>query len=697
MHLRISASLSLGILLFAGINLQPVVPAPAEKGKEHKADVIVYGGTVGGVVAAVAAAREGKSVILLEPGKHIGGMASGGLGATDTGNRATIGGYSREFFDRVKAHYVKKYGADSQQVKDCSDGFRFEPHVAELILREMLKEAKVDVHFGQRLLEVETLSELKDGKRIGPRIVALRTEKDMDYTAQVYIDASYEGDVMAKAGVKYTVGREGREKYNEPLAGVQEYSPKHQWPIKLSAFDEKKQLLPLISQEPLGKPGEADKKVQAYNFRMCMTKNKDNLVPWPKPKNYDPKRYELMARYLEKKPDLKVGQLMNPIMMPNGKTDTNNNGPISTDHIGANWDYPEADYKRRAEIWQDHGEYQQGLMYFLANDPRVPKALQEEMRSWGLAKDEFTDTDHWPHQLYIREARRMIGEYVITQHDVAEKRTKEDSVGMGSYNMDSHHVQRVVDKDGNVLNEGDFQIGTRPYAIPYRSLVPKHRECDNLLVPVCCSTSHVAYGSVRMEPVFMILGQASGVAACLAIDHKTSVQHIPLDKLIEKLKQQKAVLSPDELPMTSVPSKGLDPAKLPGIIVDDTKAGKTGHWTPSRSGVPYVGDSYLHDNNDDKGKKSIRFTPHLPSAGKYEVFLYYASNPNRATNVPVVIHSREGEKTVKVNQRNPLKEHQPLRLGAFEFDAGDKGWVEIRTTDTDGYVIADAVGFVKQE
>jgi hypothetical protein len=513
---------------------------PAKPNQDRTVEVVVYGGTASGVIAAVAAAREGKTVLLLEPGKHLGGMVSGGLGATDYGNRASIGGYSREFFSRVREYYVQKYGPNAPQVKDCSDGFHFEPHVAELIFKAMLKEAKVEVLFEQsRLLTV---------RKTGPRIDFIVTNDGRTYvynksSASVFIDATYEGDLMAKAKVSYAIGREGRDQYKESIAGVQARSPAHQWSVPVAPWNGDK-LLPFVQPGPAGDPGAADKKTQAYNFRLCMTKVKDNQVPFPKPAKYDADRYELLARYLAQKPALKVGQLMNPVAMPNGKTDTNNNGPFSTDFIGGNWDYPEGDEAVRKRIWQEHVDYTQGFLYFLANDPRVPEALQKEMRTWGLAKDEFTDTGNWPHQLYVREARRMIGAYVMTQADIMDQRTKDDSVGLGSYNTDSHHVQRVATKDGAVLNEGDFQVRVQPYAIPYRSLVPKAAECENLLVPVCMSASHVAYGTVRMEPVYMILGQASGVAAALAIDGKASVQKIPVDQLLARLRAQKAVLSP---------------------------------------------------------------------------------------------------------------------------------------------------------
>jgi hypothetical protein len=662
-------------------------PLAAQATKSVEADVAVYGGTASGVIAAVAAAREGKTVVIFEPGKHLGGMVSGGLGATDVGNAAAVGGYSREFFDRVRDYYVKKYGPQSQQVKDCSGGFRFEPHVAELIFGEMLKEARVPVYFDQRLATA-TLD--------GTAIASITMKSSLIAKAKVFIDASYEGDVMARAKVRYAIGREGRDEYGESIAGVQKFSPAHQWPVKVSPLANGKKLLPLVQSEPAGAPSAGDKKTQAYNFRMCMTQDPVQRVPFPKPKNYDPARYELLARYLEKRPDVKVGQLMNPVKVPNGKTDTNNNGPFSTDHIGANWDYPEADADARAAIRQDHVDYQQGFMYFLANDPRVPPALHKEMNAWGLAKDEFKDTGNWPHQLYVREARRMLGEYVMTQTDIMDKRVKDDSVGLGSYNTDSHHVQRVVGDDGFVINEGDFQVRVLPYAIPYRSLVPKASECTNLLVPVCCSASHVAYGTIRMEPVYMILGQASGVAAAIAVDEKLGVQQVPYAKLGEKLKKQKAVLSPEGIgPKALVNVNRLDPAKMAGIVVDDEEAKKTGAWTHSLSAGPFVAGGYLHDNNEEPGKRSVRFEAKLPKAGDYEVRLHYAPHANRATNVLVVIHHAGGKSAIRVNQRQGHAD-KGYRLGVFNFEPG-KAAVEVRNDDANGYVIADAVQWIPQE
>jgi hypothetical protein len=653
-------------------------------------DVVVYGGTAGGVIAAVAAAREGKSVLLIEPGKHLGGMVSGGLGATDTGNRSAIGGYSKEFFDRVREYYVRQYGPDSQQVKDCSNGFHFEPHVAEQVFQDMINEAKVKVLFDQWALVTVA--------RTGPHIDFIVTNSRNTFIypksiAKVFIDASYEGDLLAKAKVGYTIGRESREQFNESIAGVQAHSPAHQWSVKLSPFEDGAKLLPFVQNGPAGETGAGDKKVQAYNYRLCMTDRKENQVPFPKPPHYDPSRYELLARYLAKKPDLNVGQLMNPVRLPNGKTDTNNNGPFSTDYIGASWTYAENDGER-TNITRDHVEYVQGFLYFLANDPRVPPALHEEMNRWGLAKDEFADNANWPYQLYVREARRMIGEYFMTQADMMERRTKDDSIGLGSYNTDSHHVQRVVGPDGFVLNEGDFQVHVQPYAIPYRSLVPKKGECDNLLVPVCMSASHVAYGTIRMEPVYMILGQASGVAAALAVDAKISVQEVSIAQLQAKLKAQKAVVSPEGLADASPGGMRIDPKQLTGVVVDDPQAAKTGAWVHSAAIGPFVGDGYLHDNNQAKGQMRIRFTPDLPKDGRYEVQLFYTANPNRATNVPIIVHHADGEKSIRVNQRRSVGSEQSLQLGVFNFASGAKGWVEIRNDETDGYVVADAVQFV---
>jgi acetyl esterase/lipase len=514
-------------------------------------DVVVYGGTAGGVVTAIAAARAGKRVALLEPRDHLGGMVSGGLGWTDFGKKEVIGGYSLEYFQRAG----RKYGTPVQ--------WHLEPHVAEAVFREWVDEAGVEVFYRHRLRE-------KTGVlREGQRLTAILTENGAQFRARVFADASYEGDLMAQAGVSYTWGREGSDQYGESLAGVRDRTPKHQFQVQLSPYDAEGRLLPEISawtQEPAG---TADRKVQAYNFRVCMTQVEDNRVPLPKPAGYDPGRYALLARLLAATDVIKreaAGQgateperrgdpmdrirqpwslwdVMKPDPLPNGKTDTNNNGAFSTDYIGGSYDYPEGDYATRDRIWQEHTAYVQGFLYFLQHDPQVPRALHEAMAPWGLCKDEFVDTGHWPHQLYVREARRMVGEYVMTQRDIQDDLTKPDVIGMGSYNSDSHNIQRFVNAAGFVENEGDMQVPVTPYQIPYRMILPKRREVTNLLVPVPFSASHVAYSTLRMEPQYMIIGQAAGVAAAMAVDADTDVQAIDTSALVETLRSQGAVFT----------------------------------------------------------------------------------------------------------------------------------------------------------
>jgi len=498
-----------------------------------EAEVCVYGGTAGGVAAAIQSARLGKTVVLLEFGDHLGGMTSGGLGQTDIGNKGAIGGIAREFYQRVG----RRYG--------INEAWTFEPHVAENVFFEWINEAKVPVYFRSRLARVE---------KAGGRIERIVMQDGREVRAKVYVDASYEGDLLARAGVTYTVGRESNARYGETLNGVRAATPKHQFVATVDPYavpgDSASGLLPLIQAGQGGVPGEGDAAVQAYNFRLVLTKRKENQRPILPPPNYDAKRYEILARYLEawmasthhglKKPSL--GDLMHIQMMPGGKTDINNNGGFSTDHIGANYEYPEADYARRAEIWREHERYTRGFLHFLATDSRVPEGIRAEMQSWGLTRDEFIDTQGWPHQLYVREARRMISDYVMTEHNCRNSLALPDAVGLAAYTMDSHNCQRLA-KNGRVENEGDVQVGGfPPYGIAYRSLVPKESECENLLVPICLSASHIAYGSIRMEPVFMVLGHSCATAAALAIESGAPVQRIDIARLQVHLREQKQVL-----------------------------------------------------------------------------------------------------------------------------------------------------------
>ena len=405
----------------------------------------------------------------------------------------------------------------------------FEPHVAEKVFEDMVAEEQIRVDRDE-WLDREKGVELKDGN-----IVSITTLSGKTYTGKMFLDTTYEGDLMAAAGVSYHVGREGKEVYGEEWNGVQTgvLHHKHWFASDISPYvvpgDASSGLLPKVSAEHPGEKHSGDDKIQAYCFRMCMTNHPENRIPFPKPEGYDPLNYELLARVFE------TGrkdwfEKFDPI--PNHKTDTNNHGPFSSDNIGMNYDYPEASYERRKEIIKEHENYQKGLLWFVANDPRVPEDIQTEMQTWGLSKDEFKDNGNWPHQIYVREARRMIGDFVMTENELLKKSPTPKPIGMGSYTMDSHNVQRYIKPDGFVQNEGDIGVSTNgPYTISYGSLVPKKEDCKNLLVPVCLSSSHIAFGSIRMEPVFMILGQSAAAAAVLAIDENTVVQDVDYNKL----------------------------------------------------------------------------------------------------------------------------------------------------------------------
>jgi hypothetical protein len=673
-------------------------PAPARSAEPaaRRCDVVVYGGTSGGIAAAVQVARMGKSVVLVEPGKHLGGLTSGGLGATDIGNKAAIGGIAREFYRRVAQHY----GRDEAWVHQTRDEFRkqsrrdqskedtmwtFEPKVAEAIYVEMLREAKVPVLLGERL-------DLKDGvTKQGNAITAVRMESGLVLGGAMFVDASYEGDLMAKAGVAYHVGREANATYGETINGVF-FGDKHQFKVPVDPYVipgvRSSGLLPGIHGGDPGRAGEGDRRVQAYNFRMCMTDVAANRIPFPKPAGYDPKRYELLLRYIQGGVWDALGSIT---PMPNRKTDANNNGGVSTDNIGLNYDYPDGDYATRDRIFAEHVTYQQGLMWFLANDPRLPERVRNDVNRWGLSKDEFTDSGGWPHQMYVREARRMIGEYVMTQHNCQRRQVVEDSVGLAAYTMDSHNCQRYVDASGHARNEGDVQVGGfPPYPIAYRSLVPKESQCVNLFVPVCLSASHIAYGSIRMEPVFMVLGQSAATAACQAIDKGTSVQRVDISALQDRLKSDAQVLEWTG-PVTAART-GLDPKSLDGLVLDDSQARLTGDWSTSASLGGYVGSGYLHDGNEGKGTKSARFDLDLPAPGRYEIRLAYTANANRATNVPITVESADGSTTVRVNQQKAPAGGSPfVSLGTFRFETGKKGAVVVFNEGTNGHVIVDAV------
>ena len=514
---------------------------------DYSADLIIYGGTSAAVTAAVEAVHSGKTVLVVSPDTHLGGLSSGGLGFTDTGDKSTIGGLSREFYHRVWLHYndsaAWKWQKHSEfgnkgQGTVAMDGenrtmWIFEPHVAEQVFEDFIAENKITV------LRDEWLDRPSGVVRENAEIKSIKTLSGKTFSGKMFIDATYEGDLMAAASVTYHVGREACSLYNETWNGVQGgvFQHGHHFKDKIDPYKipgkPESGLLYGISSEKIATNCSGDTKIQAYCFRLCMSNNPDNLVPFPKPENYNPANYELLGRVF----DAGWREWFNKFdLIPNRKTDTNNHGPFSTDFIGMNYDYPEATYERRKEIIREHEDYQKGLLYYVANDPRVPKEIHDEMQKWGLAKDEFPDNGNWSRQLYIRESRRMVGVYVTSENDVLAKREVPQPVGMGSYAMDSHNAQRYVTSEGFVQDEGDIGVSPEaPYSISYGSIMPKKDECTNLLVPVCVSSSHIAYGSIRMEPVFMILGQSAAIAAVLAIDNKVGVQQVDYSLLKEKL------------------------------------------------------------------------------------------------------------------------------------------------------------------
>lgn len=672
----------------------------AKSKKAHCADVIIYGGTSAGVIAAVQTVRLGKSVILIEPGVHLGGLTSGGLGYTDSGNKTVVGGLSLEFYQRLKKNYDKPGTWKWEKSKEFKKFkpkdkaiWLFEPHLAEKVYDDLIAEYNIPVYRKQRL-------DLKCGViKQSNQIIEIRMESGKRFRGKRFIDATYEGDLMAKAGVKYTVGRESNAQYNETINGVQKLrAVSHQFENPVSAFvipgDRNSGLLPGVHGDDPGEEGAADHRVQAYCFRMCLSNHPENRVKFPKPENYDPLNYELLARSLQAG---WAGVFNKFDMIPNRKTDTNNHGPFSTDNIGMNYDYPEADYKTRQRIIKQHMDYQQGWLWFLANDPRVPEKIQTEMNTWGLAKDEFTDNGNWPHQLYVREARRMVSDFVMTENHLIRKLKTPYPIGMGSYNMDSHNVQRYVTPEGFVRNEGDLQISPGgPYPVSYSAIVPREKQCANLLVPVCISSSHIAYGSIRMEPVFMVLGQSAATAACQSIDHHQSVQKIDYKILKAQLIKDGQVLEYSG-PYRS-PRIGIDPKSLPGIVIDDSQAIKKGNWPSSLSSGHFVGRSYLHDGNNSHGEKSVTFVFQVPEDGTYEVRLAYSQNPNRASNAPVTIFHRNGSDKKLVNQKlKPTINKAFVSLGTYQFSKQTPGKVVIENKQTNGHVIADAIWILPEE
>ena len=689
---RSRSGLGTALAILAGFSALPGAAA-----RELEYDIVVYGGSSAGVAAAVQARRMGKTAVLVCPEKHLGGMSSAGLGFTDTGNKAVIGGIAREFYHRLWLHYRKpeawrwekpeEYGNRGQGTPAIDGEYRtmwtFEPRAAERVFEDLVAEASMDV-FRDEWLDREKGVALEER-----RIRAVTTLSGKTFSGKVFIDATYEGDLMAAAGVSFFVGRESNATYGETLNGVQiENARSHQFTAPVDPYvvpgDPSSGLLPRIHGGSPGVQGEGDRRLQAYCYRVCLTRVAENRVPFPRPEGYDPRQYELLLR------TLRAGAWVQGKFdaIPNGKTDTNNHGAFSTDDIGMNYDYPEASYARRREILAEHELYQKGYFYFIANDPRVPEKERTWMAEWGLARDEFTDNGHWPRQIYVREARRMVSDFVVTENHLTGRQPTPRPIGMGSYNMDSHNTQRYVDASGHARNEGDVQVSPGgPYPIDYGAIVPRSGECPNLLVPVCVSASHIAYGSIRMEPVFMILGQSAATAGALAIDSGSSVQAVPYERLRKHLLDAKQVLE-----YAGNGAKSIRIASLEGVVADDGELESKDEWTPSLSVSPFVERGYRHDGNARKGELTARFGTDRLESRSYEVRISYTPHPNRATNVPVTVTHAGGESSFRVNQRlKPGVDGVFHSLGTFRFEKGKPAALSIGNLGTDGYVVIDAV------
>ena len=668
-------------------------------------DVVVYGGTSAAVIAAAEIAGAGKRVAIVCPDKHLGGLSSGGLGFTDTGNKGVIGGLARDFYHRVWKHYAddsawrqqtrQSYGNRGQGTPAIDQGQRtqwiFEPHVAEKVFEQFVAEHQIAVH-RDRWLDRE-----RGVVKKGSTIESITMTNGETYRAKVFIDATYEGDLMAAAGVDYHVGRESTSQYGEKWNGVQVGILHHRHhfgvlPKGIDPYvvpgDRSSGLLPGISPDPPGEYGAADHRVQAYCFRLCMTNDDSNRLPFPKPEGYEPRQYELLGRVL----DAGWRELFEKYdEIPNHKTDTNNHGPFSSDFIGMNYDYPEASYERRQEIIDAHRRYQQGLLYFMANDPRVPSDVRDAISTWGLAKDEFEDNGNWPHQIYVREARRMVGRYVMTENELLKRRPTPESIGMGSYTIDSHNVQRYVTPEGFVQNEGDIGVGTPgPYEIAMGAIEPKAEQASNLVVPVAVSSSHIAFGSIRMEPVFMVLGQSAGALAVLAIDQGSAVQDVPYDRLKERLEKAGQVLHYD-----GPASGGRDLKGIAGIVVDDEAAKQVGDWKNSSSLGDWIHHGYLHDGNPKEKTASLTFAAKLARPGKYRVEFAYPPHVNRSTKVRVTVRHAGGTEIVVIDQKRPLETPPFIALGEFVFDADTPAEVTVSNAGADGHVVADAVRWLE--
>ena len=663
----------------------------ARPAQAAEADVIVYGATPGGFCAAIAAAREGASVVLLEPTAHVGGVNTGGLSFSDSNQtvRSTLLGLFEEWHQRVAADYAAR-GVKlpyDVAVKDNSV-WTYEPHVAARVTDAMLKEAGVSVLTKQTMEGVE---------KAGTRIVGLRTSGGT-HTAKVFIDATYEGDLMARAGVVWHLGRESRDEYGESYAGRQYPKAK----MAINGFDANGLPLPFITSVRPGDDQAGEETVMVYSFRLCLTKNAANRVPFPEPKSYDPARFELVRRYFQKYPNAPVPWDLYPL--PGEKFDANNGigKMFSMGLVGEANGWCASDPAGRAKLWEKHKEYTLELYKFLTTDPAVPAKIRETMAELGLCRDEFPETGHWSPQLYVREGRRMDGRMILTQHDVLKDAQKEDPIAISSFPIDSHDCRRLALPDG-VINEGTIFPVRMPgrrhgyaYHIPYRAITPAASECSNLLVPVALSATHVAYSSVRVEPTWMAIGQGAGVAAALAAKAGVTVQALDYPTLRTRLLAQNVVLELPKLPPADKPARAtgpvsLDPKSLPGLILDDAQAELSGDWERSTNFKPHVGGGYLHDEQRADGKARAVFRFKGPADGEYELRMAYSAHETRTTRLPVTIMGGDTEQRFTVDQTQPTPTGEAFRpIGSLRLRQGVEYTLTVTNQDTKGFVIVDA-------
>jgi hypothetical protein len=661
-------------------------------------DVIVYGATPAGVCAAIGAAREGASVLLLEPTAHIGGVNTGGLSFSDSNQtvRAALGGLFEEWHSRIERDYVDRGITLPYKVavKDHSP-WTYEPGVAMRVTRRMLSEAGVRVLAGRPLKSAD----LRES-----RITRVTITSGETFEAGVFVDATYEGDLMAAAGVRWTIGREGKDEHGESLAGKRYSKPA----IPISGYDDQGRMLPLLTTDRAGPEGEGDTLVMIYSFRLCLTRDPANRIPFPEPARYDPARFEVVRRYFarEKNPIL----LWDLYPLPGGKFDANNGigKQFSMGLNGGGNGWSEADHAGRAEIAEAHKQYILEMYRFLTTDPAVPEPLRAQLAAYGLCRDEFPATDHWSPQLYVREGRRMRGMYVLTEHDILTDRSKPDSIAVSSFPIDSHDCQRIARKDGGVLNEGTIFPVREPgrrhgYAsqVPYRSLLPRPGECANLLVPVALSATHVAFSAIRVEPTWMTLGHSAGIAAALAARRGIAVQDLPYPELREHLLKQRQVLDLPALPAIPPPREvpgSIDPATLPGIVLDDAMAELDGAWERSVNFKPHVGRGYRHDNRRGDGRSVATFRFTVPQTARYDLRVAYSPHPTRAANVPITVRCGDRKAEVSFDQTRPLPAGESFRsAGVFELARDREVTVSLSNVGTDGFVIVDAIQVVRRE